>query len=147
MHAGCHGWQHRVRDRPPEELLICSCPCGHGPALTLVDSGALKLPGGLTAAQFRTALGPASAPVVDLRRFAGDLLAVMTGRGVSLRRAAKQAGVTASMLSRLTRYADTPTLDNFARLCRWSGLPADAYFTQPETTANSGVSVIPPSLA
>jgi transcriptional regulator with XRE-family HTH domain len=67
---------------------------------------------------------------VLLRAFGDDVLRVAEQRGVSLREAARQAGVPANTLSRLTRYADSVSLENFARLCRWGALIADSYIAR-----------------
>lgn len=75
----------------------------------------------------------AGGPPVDLRRLGDDVLAAMDGRGVSLRQAARAAGVPAATVSRLTRYGDPPSLANFARLCAWAGLVADSYVHRPRS--------------
>jgi hypothetical protein len=68
-----------------------------------------------------------TAPPVDLRRLGDDVLAVMERRDVSLRQAAREAGVPPIVLSRLTRYGESPSLANFAHIIRWAGLCADTY--------------------
>lgn len=76
--------------------------------------------------------GTESGGPVDLSAFGRDLLAVFDQRRVSLREAARQAGVPPIVLSRVTQYADPCSLTNFALLCAWSGLPADGYIARAE---------------
>lgn len=72
---------------------------------------------------------PAGVSPVDLRALGRDTLRFMDQHGVSLREAARQSAVPANTLSRLTRYGDPISLENFARLCRWAGLVADSYIS------------------
>lgn len=68
----------------------------------------------------------------DVAAFGRDLLAVMHARSVSLRQAAREADVAPIIVSRVTRYGEACSLENFARLCAWSGLPADPYILRTE---------------
>lgn len=64
----------------------------------------------------------------------GDaVLAKRTSDELTLRSAAASAQVDHMALYRMEVGADTPTLNNYYRVCKWLDKPMDAFFIKPKT--------------
>src|SRR6266849_4734660 len=60
-------------------------------------------------------------------------------RGISMREAAKEAGVSASTMSRLTSGELLPDIESFAALVRWLDIDANLFLDlSPHTSLNEG---------
>lgn len=67
----------------------------------------------------------------DAERFYKVLEAIRLEREMSWKQVAKEAGVSASTLTRLAQ-GKRPDMDSFTALVRWSGRKADDFIRQPE---------------
>lgn len=68
--------------------------------------------------------------VIDVAGLAGALEARVKAEGVSWRQAAKQIGVSPSLLTRI-RNDQRPDLDAYARIVRWLRISADSFLVDP----------------
>ena len=68
------------------------------------------------------------ASLFDAALFARCLEACIAERRLSANRAAQEAGVNQATLSLALRCKSRPSLETFARLCRWMRVPIGLFF-------------------
>ena len=66
----------------------------------------------------------------DQRLFSAAIQARMQQHGLSVREAAKEAGISASTISRLTN-GEAPDIESFAVVCRWLEMDANQFLEKP----------------
>lgn len=57
-----------------------------------------------------------------------------TKEEITFRAAAVQSGVDMMCLHRMEVGKETPSLNNYYRVCKWLDKPLDAFFVKPKTT-------------
>lgn len=72
---------------------------------------------------------------IDVQRLVGVLDTRIGAEGISWREAARQIGVSASLLSRL-RNDQRPDLDAYVLIVRWLGMSADDFLATDENKSN-----------
>ncbi len=70
------------------------------------------------------------------RLFSSSLCAHMDLHNLTGREAAKQAGVSASTISRLTSGKEAPDMETFATLVAWMGVDSTAFFESASITGD-----------
>lgn len=74
---------------------------------------------------------------LDVARLHTALDAERAARGLSWRQLAAEAGVSASLVSRMGN-GHRPDLDGFIALVQWLGLPAETFMVWPEGLRDNG---------
>lgn len=75
----------------------------------------------------RTGARAMSRAAFDQAAFASAFAGVISARGLSDREAARQAGVSASTITRCIRQAHRPDVDSLGLLVDWAGLPVEVF--------------------
>lgn len=75
-----------------------------------------------------------SESTIDVQKLVGVMDARIATEGMSWREAARQIGVSPSLLSRL-RNDQRPDLDSYVMIVRWLGMSADDFLISDESTS------------
>lgn len=81
---------------------------------------------------------PCYRPAFDLHLFASLLICKRIEFKISLRKAAKQIGISAASLSRIENEKFTPDLETFYKCCLWSNYKMEMFFKLTKNNALGG---------
>jgi transcriptional regulator with XRE-family HTH domain len=76
-------------------------------------------------------------PIIDFKGLAAIVKGHREMKGLTLREAAEQSGVSAATLSRIERAEARPDLDTVQALVKWTGVPIERVVTRSRALARA----------